>query len=91
MTVGDISLVTVSGPEVVSNSSLTDMGSGDILVTVDAVPDGEFLVILRGKDKVSNSYFQRQSTTSMSVSKVTLQVGLSTFSCAAIHAHFGDR
>lgn len=73
MTVGDISLVTVSGPEVVSNSSLTDMGSGDILVTVDAVPDGEFLVILRGKDKVSNSYFQRQSTTSMSVSKVTLQ------------------
>ncbi|XP_044046128.1 von Willebrand factor A domain-containing protein 7 [Siniperca chuatsi] len=73
MTVGDVGLVTVSGPETLSNSTMTDMGNGDILVTVDAVPEGEFVVILKGTDKVSNSEFQRQSTTQMSVSKVKIQ------------------
>ncbi|XP_022595629.1 von Willebrand factor A domain-containing protein 7-like [Seriola dumerili] len=73
MSVGNIGLVTVSGPEVVSNGTMTDMGSGDILVTVDMVPEGEFVVILKGTDKVSNSEFQRQSTTQMSVSKVNIQ------------------
>lgn len=76
MTVGDVGLVTVSGPETVSNGTTTDMGNGDILVTVDAVPEGEFVIILKGTDKVSKSEFQRQSTTQMSVSKVNIQVGL---------------
>ncbi|XP_070828064.1 von Willebrand factor A domain-containing protein 7-like [Chaetodon trifascialis] len=71
--VGDVGLVSVSGPETFSNSTKTDMGNGDILVTVDAVPEGEFVVILTGTDKVSNSNFQRQSTTQMSVSKVIIQ------------------
>ncbi|XP_040002407.1 von Willebrand factor A domain-containing protein 7 isoform X2 [Xiphias gladius] len=74
VTVGKVSLVSVSGPDAMSNSTMTDMGNGDILVTADVVPKGEFLVILEGTDKVSNSEFQRQSTTQMSVSKVNFQV-----------------
>ncbi|GAA6216347.1 von Willebrand factor A domain-containing protein 7-like [Lates japonicus] len=73
MTVGNIGLITVSGPEAMSNSTMTDMGNGDILVTFDEVPEGEFVVILKGTDKVSNSEFQRQSTTQMSVSRVNIQ------------------
>ncbi|KAL6110588.1 uncharacterized protein ACO6RY_19639 [Pungitius sinensis] len=73
VTVGDVSLVTVSGPETVRNSTTTDMGNGDILVTVDAVPEGEFVVSLKGTDNVSGSSFQRQSTTQMSVSKVNIK------------------
>nr|XP_046259636.1 von Willebrand factor A domain-containing protein 7 [Scatophagus argus]XP_046259644.1 von Willebrand factor A domain-containing protein 7 [Scatophagus argus] len=74
MATEDIGLVTVSGAEILSNSTTTDMGNGDILVTVDTVPEGEFVVLLRGTDKLSNSKFQRQSTTQMSVSRVNIQV-----------------
>lgn len=74
MTIGDVALVTVSGPETASNSTTLDMGNGDILVTVDAIPEGEFVVTLEGTDKVSNSKFQRQSTTQMSISKVKIMV-----------------
>ncbi|KAM7418548.1 hypothetical protein PAMA_015926 [Pampus argenteus] len=73
ITVGEVGLATVSGPDAVSNGTITDIGNGDILVTVDAVPDGEFVVVLIGTDKESNSKFQRQSTTQMSVSKVNIQ------------------
>ncbi|KAM9314422.1 LOW QUALITY PROTEIN: von Willebrand factor A domain-containing protein 7-like [Pholidichthys leucotaenia] len=73
LTIADVSLVVVSGPEAASNSNITDMGNGDILVTIDSVPEGEFVVSLQGTDKVSNSQFQRQSTTLMSVSKVNIQ------------------
>ncbi|XP_040891924.1 von Willebrand factor A domain-containing protein 7 [Toxotes jaculatrix] len=76
MTVGNIGLVTVSGPEAMSNSTMADMGNGDILVTVDTVPEGEFVVLLKGTDKVSNTVFQRQSTTQMSVSKVNIQAAV---------------
>ncbi|XP_037115899.1 von Willebrand factor A domain-containing protein 7 [Syngnathus acus] len=54
------------------NGTATDMGSGDFLVTVDEVPAGEFVVILKGTE-VSSGAFQRQSTTQMSVSKVIIQ------------------
>ncbi|XP_037545994.1 von Willebrand factor A domain-containing protein 7 [Nematolebias whitei] len=73
ITVKEVGLVIVSGPEAVTNGKITDTGDGDILVTVDAVPEGEFVVVLKGTDKVSNSEFQRQSTTQMSVSKVDIQ------------------
>ncbi|XP_071368652.1 von Willebrand factor A domain-containing protein 7 [Centroberyx affinis] len=73
MTIGEVGLVTVSGPEDVSNGTTTDMGNGDILVTVARVPEGEFVVMLKGNDIVSNSQFQRQSTTQMSVSKVNIR------------------
>ncbi|XP_059904201.1 von Willebrand factor A domain-containing protein 7-like isoform X2 [Gadus macrocephalus] len=70
VTVGEVGLIPVSRAENVSRGSTTDLGNGDILVTVDAVPQGEFVVILTGTDSVSGSQFQRQSTTQMSVSKV---------------------
>ncbi|XP_071754168.1 von Willebrand factor A domain-containing protein 7 [Centroberyx gerrardi] len=73
MTIGEVGLVTVSGPEDVSNGTTTDMGNGDILVTIAKVPEGEFVVMLKGNDIVSNSQFQRQSTTQMSVSKVNIR------------------
>uniref|UniRef100_A0A8C5CZG8 von Willebrand factor A domain-containing protein 7 n=1 Tax=Gadus morhua TaxID=8049 RepID=A0A8C5CZG8_GADMO len=70
VTVGEVGLIPVSRAGPVSKGSTTDLGNGDILVTVDAVPQGEFVVILTGTDLVSGSQFQRQSTTQMSVSKV---------------------
>ncbi|XP_041640178.1 von Willebrand factor A domain-containing protein 7 [Cheilinus undulatus] len=73
LSIGAVGLVTMSGPETVSNGTTTDMGTGDILVTVDAVPEGEFVVSMKGTDKMSNSLFQRQSTTQMSVSRVNIQ------------------
>ncbi|XP_028256290.1 von Willebrand factor A domain-containing protein 7-like isoform X1 [Parambassis ranga] len=73
MTVGDVGLVLVSGPEAITGGTKTDMGNGNILVNVDSVPEGEFVLTLTGTDKVSNSQFQRQSTTQMSVSKVHVQ------------------
>lgn len=69
---GQVSLVTVSGSDIV-NGTTTDMGNGDILVTVTNVPAGKFVVLLKGSDVESSSEFQRQSTTQMSVSKVTIQ------------------
>lgn len=72
--ISNISLVTVSGN--VSHGTTTDMGNGDILMTVEEVPGGEFVIMLRGTDKVTESEFQRQSTTQMSVSKVNIQVSL---------------
>lgn len=71
----DAGLVIVSGPETASTSKMTDMGNGEILVTVDKVPSEPFVVLLRGKDKLSDTDFQRQSTTQMSISKVNIQVG----------------
>ncbi|CAL8329839.1 unnamed protein product [Lota lota] len=73
VTVGEVGLIPVSRAEAVSKGSTTDMGNGDILVTVDTIPQGEFVVILTGTDSVSNSQFQRQSTTQMSVSKVIVK------------------
>uniref|UniRef100_A0A665WD84 von Willebrand factor A domain-containing protein 7-like n=1 Tax=Echeneis naucrates TaxID=173247 RepID=A0A665WD84_ECHNA len=75
--VGSIALVTpAAAAEAVSNGTMADMGNGDILVTVDAVPEGEFVLILKGTDKVSNTEFQRQSTTQMSISKVNIQAAV---------------
>ncbi|MEQ2220586.1 hypothetical protein ILYODFUR_006881 [Ilyodon furcidens] len=74
--VQEVGLVPVSGPASFTNGTMTDMGNGDILVTVDAVPEGEFVLILRGEDKLSNSEYQRQSTTQMSISKVNIQAAV---------------
>uniref|UniRef100_A0A1A8RPC7 von Willebrand factor A domain containing 7 n=1 Tax=Nothobranchius rachovii TaxID=451742 RepID=A0A1A8RPC7_9TELE len=78
VTVKDIGLLIVSSRDEVTNGSMTDLGKGDILVTVDKVPEGEFVVVLRGLDKLSNSEFQRQSTTQMSVSKLNIQALVSS-------------
>ncbi|XP_008295263.1 von Willebrand factor A domain-containing protein 7-like [Stegastes partitus] len=72
--VSEVGLARMSGPEAVTSGKMTDMGSGDILVTFDTVPEGEFVVILKG---TFHSEFQRQSTTQMSVSKVNIQAVVS--------------
>lgn len=74
--ISDVGLVLVTGHETISTSEITDMGNGDLLVTLDAVPAGEFVLFLKGIDKLSNTEFLRQSTTQMSISKVYVQVGL---------------
>ncbi|KAM3623176.1 uncharacterized protein V6R79_007988 [Siganus canaliculatus] len=72
-TIEEVGLVTMTGSETVSYGNTADMGNGDTLVTIDVVPDGEFVILLRGTDTLSGSAFQRQSTTQMSVSKVVIQ------------------
>lgn len=79
LSIKDAALVTVSNPETVSNSTVTDERDGNFLVKVDPVPDGEFVVFVKGTDKASNSEFQRQSTTQMSVSKVSIKVSHRTY------------
>ncbi|XP_057699949.1 von Willebrand factor A domain-containing protein 7 [Corythoichthys intestinalis] len=72
ISVENVSLVVPNtGAE--SNGIATEMGNGDILVTFAAVPAGEFVVTLKGTDKVSGNVLQRQSTTQLSVSKVNIQ------------------
>ncbi|XP_067260622.1 von Willebrand factor A domain-containing protein 7-like [Chanodichthys erythropterus] len=70
--VHEVALVEVSGVKV-SNGSIEKMAGGDFLVTVKDVPEGEFVVLLKGKDKTFSSLFQRQTTTMMSQSKVTVK------------------
>ncbi|XP_051758261.1 von Willebrand factor A domain-containing protein 7-like [Ctenopharyngodon idella] len=70
--VHEVALVEVSGVKV-SNGTIEKMGGGDFLVTVKEVPEGEFVILLKGKDKTFSSLFQRQTTTQMSQSKVTVK------------------
>uniref|UniRef100_A0A8C6S4X4 Uncharacterized protein n=1 Tax=Neogobius melanostomus TaxID=47308 RepID=A0A8C6S4X4_9GOBI len=75
--VKEVSLISVtSSGSVVADT--TSMGDGSILVTVSSVPEGEFVILLKGTDTVSNTDFQRQSTTQMSVSKVNIQATVSS-------------
>lgn len=76
--VHEVALMEVSGVKV-SNGTIEKMGGGDFLVTVKEVPEGEFVVLLKGKDKTVSSLFQRQTTTQMSQSKVTVKVQTSFF------------
>lgn len=78
LTVGEVALVTVSNPETVSSSTITDEGDGNFLVNVNSVPHGKFVVLVKGMDKESNSEFQRQSTTQMTVSKINIKVSQRT-------------
>uniref|UniRef100_A0A8C2KG00 von Willebrand factor A domain-containing protein 7-like n=1 Tax=Cyprinus carpio TaxID=7962 RepID=A0A8C2KG00_CYPCA len=68
----EVALMEVSGVKV-SNGTIEKMDGGDYLITVKEVPEGEFVVLLKGKDKTSSSLFQRQTTTQMSQSKVTIK------------------
>lgn len=75
--VQEVSLVEVSGLTV-SKGTTEKMTNGNILVTVTEVPE-EFVVLLKGKDMASNSLFQRQTTTQMSQSKLTIKVQMASF------------
>ncbi|KAG9275573.1 von Willebrand factor A domain-containing protein 7-like [Astyanax mexicanus] len=72
LTVKEIALVEVSGSQVV-DGKIQEMGGGDFLVSVDKIPAGEFVVMMKGEEKASSSKFQRQSTTQMSLSKITVK------------------
>lgn len=69
----EVALMEVSGVKV-SKGTTEKMANGDYLVTVNDVPEGEFVVMLKGKDKTFTSLFQRQTTTLMSQSKVIIKV-----------------
>uniref|UniRef100_A0A3P9LEQ7 von Willebrand factor A domain containing 11 n=1 Tax=Oryzias latipes TaxID=8090 RepID=A0A3P9LEQ7_ORYLA len=73
VTVKNIDFVMASSPETITSCKIHNMGNGDILATVDAVPKENFVISVKGTDKVSNSDFQRQSTTRMSVSSVHIK------------------
>ncbi|KAJ0050537.1 hypothetical protein NL108_003753, partial [Boleophthalmus pectinirostris] len=75
--VKEVSLISVSSSGS-TNATISDMGNGVILATVPLVPKEEFVVRVKGIDTVSNTEFQRQSTTQMSVSKVNIQATVSS-------------
>ncbi|XP_026856241.2 von Willebrand factor A domain-containing protein 7 [Electrophorus electricus] len=68
----EVALVEVSGARA-SNGTIEEVGGGDFLVTVSNVPEREFVVMVKGEEKTTASHFQRQSTTQMSLSTVTVK------------------
>lgn len=74
----EVGLVEVSNTNVV-NGTIKGMSAGDFMVTVNQVPEGEFVVMIKGEDTTTSSYFQRQTTTQMSLSKVSIKVQLSSY------------
>lgn len=69
----EAALVEVSGSGV-ANGTVEEMGGGNFLVSVNSAPPGEFVVLLKGEDTSTSNQFQRQSTTQMSVTSVSVQV-----------------
>ncbi|XP_041957562.1 von Willebrand factor A domain-containing protein 7 [Alosa sapidissima] len=69
----EAALVEVSGSGV-ANGTVEEMGGGNFLVSVNSAPAGEFVVLLKGKDVSTSSRFQRQTTTQMSVTPVSVKV-----------------
>ncbi|KAK2852407.1 hypothetical protein Q7C36_007608 [Tachysurus vachellii] len=68
----EVALVEVSGANIV-NGTIEEMGGGNFLVTMNQVPAGEFVIMVKGEDTTTLSYFQRQTTTQMSQSKVVIK------------------
>lgn len=74
----EVDLVEVSNANV-AKGTIEGMGGGNFLVTVNQVPEGEFVVMVKGEDTTTSSNFQRQTTTQMSLSKVTVKVQVSCY------------
>ncbi|XP_053477848.1 von Willebrand factor A domain-containing protein 7 [Ictalurus furcatus] len=72
----EVALVDVSNTNV-ANGTMEQMDGGNFLVTVNQVPEGEFVVMMNGEDTTTSSYFQRQTTTQMSQTKVTVKAVVS--------------
>ncbi|KAB5581480.1 hypothetical protein PHYPO_G00176230 [Pangasianodon hypophthalmus] len=72
-----VALVEVSNANV-ANGTIKELGDGNFLVTVNQAPEEEFVVMIKGEDKTTSSYFQRQTTTQMSLSKVTVKAVVGT-------------
>jgi len=75
VTVTDVLLVEASGSDVV-NGTIKAVGATDFLVNVDRIPEGAFVVQLKGlvNDSLSTSRFQRQSPTQYKGSRTTITV-----------------
>ncbi|XP_053711267.1 hemicentin-2-like [Synchiropus splendidus] len=74
--IGKVGVVAMSASESITYGETTDMGNGAVLVTLKAIPSGEFVIVHQGTDKVSGSEYERQSTTQMSVSKVNIEAAV---------------
>ncbi|XP_053712755.1 von Willebrand factor A domain-containing protein 7-like [Synchiropus splendidus] len=74
--IGKVGVVAMSASESITYGETTDMGNGAVLVTLKAIPSGEFVIVHQGTDKVSSSEYERQSTTQMSVSKVNIEAAV---------------
>ncbi|XP_056313191.1 von Willebrand factor A domain-containing protein 7 [Danio aesculapii] len=74
VTVTDVLLVEASGSAVV-NGSIKAVGTTDLLVNIDTIPEWAFVVQLRGllNDSSTVSRFQRQSPTQQQGSKLTIK------------------
>ncbi|XP_051757196.1 von Willebrand factor A domain-containing protein 7-like isoform X1 [Ctenopharyngodon idella] len=72
-TVTDVLLVEASGSGVV-NGTIKAVGATDFLVNVDRIPEGAFVVQLKGllNDSSMTSRFQRQSSTQYKGSRITI-------------------
>ncbi|CAL9700815.1 unnamed protein product [Knipowitschia caucasica] len=77
LTIKQVSMISVSSSGA-TNASISNMETGGFLASVPVVPGGEFVLLVKGLDTVSNTEFQRQSTTQMSVSKVNIQATVSS-------------
>lgn len=71
--VQEAALVEVSSSGV-AMGTVQEMGRGNFLVSVGSAPAGEFVVLLKGEDTSTSIQFQRQSTTEMSVTPVSVKV-----------------
>ncbi|XP_052367261.1 uncharacterized protein LOC127926036 [Oncorhynchus keta] len=79
VTVTAVALVEALGSGSEVNGTLQSLGGGDFLVTVARVPQGEFVVRLRGESnsattKSSPSLFQRQASTQIKTSSISVMV-----------------
>ncbi|XP_064859717.1 von Willebrand factor A domain-containing protein 7 [Oncorhynchus nerka] len=77
VTVTAVALVEALGSGSEVNGTLQSLGGGDFLVTVARVPQGEFVVRLRGESnsattKSSPSLFQRQASTQIKTSSISV-------------------
>ncbi|XP_028831595.1 von Willebrand factor A domain-containing protein 7-like [Denticeps clupeoides] len=72
--VTEVALVEASGA-VVINSTVQTLGREDFLVTIDKLPQGVFSVRMRGHTS-GNRFFERQSPTQLTASKVTVKAEL---------------
>uniref|UniRef100_A0A668A4N0 Uncharacterized protein n=2 Tax=Myripristis murdjan TaxID=586833 RepID=A0A668A4N0_9TELE len=83
MKVTDVALVEGSGSREV-NGSLQSVGSGNYLVTVNGVPEGAFVLRLRGEDSTTSrstttsSSFQRQGSTQIRTSSISVTAQANT-------------
>ncbi|KAL4640631.1 von Willebrand factor A domain-containing protein 7-like [Arapaima gigas] len=71
LNVTEVSLEEASGSGEVKGT-VEDLGHGQYLVSVDRVPKGQMVLLLKGLDKNTSSLFQRQSSTQLTVSKLTI-------------------